>query len=180
VLGGEAPLVVTTDAARAGAAEQIAAFTRVLGLTLALAEEPGTLAKARDRAAPGQAVLVDSAGCDPFDAGEARRLLALARAVEAEVALVLPAGLDPAEAAETARGFALLGARYLVPTRLDQARRLGGVLAAAAAAELPLTLAGTGAGAADGLTVVTPDWLAQRLLGDGGAAARAVAEGTSR
>ena len=58
----------------------------------------------------------------------------------------------------------------------DQARRLGGVLAAAAAAELPLTLAGTGAGAADGLTVVTPDWLAQRLLGDG----RAPAEGSSR
>lgn len=165
--GGPAPLVVSTDAARAGAAEQIAAFTRVLGLTLALAEAPGTLAKARARAAPGQPVLVDTGGCDPFAPEEARHLLALARAAEAEIALVLPAGLDPAEAAEIARGFALLGARHLVATRLDQSRRLGGVLAAAQAGGLALAAAGTGPGAADGLAGLTPDWLAARLLGDG-------------
>jgi flagellar biosynthesis protein FlhF len=173
VLGGAAPLVVTTDSARAGAAEQLAAFTRLLGLTLALADQPGTLAKALAHAAPGQPVLIDSPGCDPFDAAEARGLLAMARAAEAEVALVLPAGLDPAEASELARGFALLGARHLVPTRLDQARRLGGVLAAADAAGLALAEAGVGAGAADGLARITPDWLAARLLG--GAAREAAA-----
>jgi flagellar biosynthesis protein FlhF len=164
VRGGVRPLVISTDHARAGAAEQIAAFTRLLGLMLALAETPGTLAKARAHAAPDQPVLVDTEGCDPFDDAQARALLALLRSIEAEVVLVLPAGLDPGEAAELARGFALLGARHLLPTRLDQARRMGGVLAAAAAAGLALAEAGTGPGAADGLTAVTPDWLAERLL----------------
>jgi flagellar biosynthesis protein FlhF len=166
VRAGLRPLIISTDHARAGAAEQMAAFTRLLGLMLALAEEPGTLAKARAHAAPDQPVLIDTEGCNPFDPPQARALLSLIRAAEAEVVLVLPAGLDPAEASELARGFVLLGARHLVPTRLDQARRLGGVLAAAAAG-LTLTEAGTGPGAADGLTHLTPDWLAARLLAAG-------------
>jgi flagellar biosynthesis protein FlhF len=167
VMAGVQPLVVTTDAARAGAAEQLAAFTRLLGLTLALAAEPGTLAKALAHRLPGQPILIDSAGCNPFDPAEARALLTLARAAEAEMVLVLPAGLDPAEASDLARGYALLGARHLLPTRLDQARRLGSVLAAAAAG-LALTEAGIGPGAAEGLAAVTPDWLAARLLAGAG------------
>jgi hypothetical protein len=40
VLSGTAPLVITTDGQRAGAVEQLAAFTRVLGVTLAVAPTP--------------------------------------------------------------------------------------------------------------------------------------------
>jgi flagellar biosynthesis protein FlhF len=162
MLGGAAPLVVTTDGARAGAVEQLAAFTRVLGLPLAVAPQPGTLVKALARRTPGQPVLIDTAGCDPFDPAQAETLLSLARAAGACILAVLPAGLDSCEAAELGRAFAALGARHLLPTRLDAARRLGGVLAAAAAG-LALTEAGTGPGAADGLTPLTPDWLARRL-----------------
>jgi flagellar biosynthesis protein FlhF len=163
VLAGLAPLVVTTDGQRAGATEQLAAFTRLLGLTLAVAGSPGTLAKALARRAPGQPVIVDTAGCDPFDPAAAAALLAFARAAEAEIVCVLPGALDPLEAGDLARAFAAMGARHLLPTRLDQARRLGGVLAAAAAGPLALAEAGTGPGAADGLTALSPAWLADRL-----------------
>ncbi len=162
VLGGAAPLVVTTDDARAGATEQLAAFTRLLGLNLAVAPGPAALVKALAHRTAGQPALIDSAGCDPFDPAQAEALLLLARAVGATIVAVLPAGLDAGEAADLARAFATLGARHLLPTRLDVARRLGGVLAAAASG-LALTEAGTGPGAADGLTPLTPDWLARRL-----------------
>jgi flagellar biosynthesis protein FlhF len=76
---------------------------------------------------------------------------------------VLPAGLDSEDAAETARAFHLLGCRHLLPTRLDAARRLGGVLAAAASGDLAFTEAGTGMDIATGLTPLAPGWLAQRL-----------------
>jgi flagellar biosynthesis protein FlhF len=162
VLAGGAPLVVTTDGARAGAVEQLAAFTRLLGLTLAVAPQPAVLARALARRQPGQATLIDTAGCDPFDPAQAALLLALAQAADAAILVVLPAGLDPGEAAELAAAFAALGARHLLPTRLDGARRLGGVLAAAAAG-LALAEAGTGPGVADGLTPIDPGWLAHRL-----------------
>ncbi|TPG43793.1 hypothetical protein EAH89_27985 [Roseomonas nepalensis] len=165
VLQGQAPFVVTADSQRAGAMEQIAAFTRVLGIPLALAGTGAQLAQALTRRARGQPMLLDTAGCDPFDPAQAEQLLALLRVTEAMPLLVLPAGLDPEEAAETARAFAALGARHLLPTRLDGARRLGGVLAAALSGPLALTEAGTGPGAADGLTPLTPAWLSARLTG---------------
>jgi len=165
VLRGAMPLVVTADSQRAGAMEQIAAFTRVLGAPLAMAGTGAQLAQALARRGRGQPMLLDTAGCDPFDPAQAEQLLALLRVTEAAPLLILPAGLDPEEAAETARAFAALGARHLLPTRLDGARRLGGVLSAAFAGPLALTEAGTGPGAADGLTPLTPDWLSARLIG---------------
>jgi flagellar biosynthesis protein FlhF len=166
VLAGTPPLIVTTDARRAGAAEQLAAFARILGLAVAVAQTPAALGKALAARAPGQPVLIDTAGSDPFDAAEAAFLVALIRAAEAEVVAVLPAGLDADEAAELARAYALLGSRLLVPTRLDQARRLGSVLAAAWAGPLALAEAGCGPGPADGLIRLTPSLLARRLAGE--------------
>ena len=160
--GGVPPLVVTADGQRAGATEQLAAFARVLGAPLVSAPDPASVAAAVARRGERQPVLIDTAGCDPFDPGQAASLLALARASGAAIVAVLPAGLDAQESADLARAFAVLGARHLLPTRLDAARRLGGVVAAAAAG-LALTEAGTGPGVADGLTPLSPEWLARRL-----------------
>ena len=82
---------------------------------------------------------------------------------------MLPAGLDPAESADLAVAFAECGALSLIVTRLDIARRLGGVIAAAAASRLPLTEAGIGPGAADGMIPLTAALLAERLTRSEGA-----------
>lgn len=159
---GAPPLVITADGQRAGATEQLAAFSRVLNAPLVSAPDPVSVAAAVARRGDRQPVLIDTAGCDPFDPAQAASLLALARASGATVVAVLPAGLDAQESADLARAFAVLGARHLLPTRLDAARRLGGVVSAAAAG-LALTEAGTGPGVADGLTPLSPEWLARRL-----------------
>jgi flagellar biosynthesis protein FlhF len=161
--GATPPLVVTTDGERAGATEQLAAFTRVLGATLAVAPSTAAAVKALARRTPAGAALIDTPGLDPFAPAQARRLADLVQATGAAVALVLPAGLDAAEAADIARAFAALGATHLVPTRLDAARRLGAVLAAAAAANLALSEAGTGPEVAEGLMPLDTAWLAARL-----------------
>jgi flagellar biosynthesis protein FlhF len=163
VMAGVKPLVITADGQRAGATEQLAAFTRLLGINLVVACHPVTVARAltrRDKDAP---VLIDSPGSDAFDAAQIDDLLGIARSADATIALVLPAGLDPAEAMDIARAYAGAGANLLVATRLDLTRRLGGVLAAAGAG-LALTEAGVGPGAADGMQPITPAWLAARLL----------------
>ncbi len=95
------------------------------------------------------------------------RLQAIAATAQAAVTLVLPAGLCPHEAADLARAYRRAGASHLVATRLDHARRLGSVLAAADAGQLCLAEAGVGPGAADGLLPLTPEFLAARLLPEG-------------
>jgi flagellar biosynthesis protein FlhF len=163
VMSGAAPLVITTDGKRAGATEQLAAFTRLLGVPLLVASHPVSLARALMQRTDGAPVLIDTAGADPREASEAEELRGLSLVAAAHVALVLPAGLDPAEAAELAVAHAECGAVSLITTRLDLAHRLGGVIAAAAASRLPLTEAGIGPGAADGLAPFTPSLLAERL-----------------
>jgi flagellar biosynthesis protein FlhF len=164
VLAGTMPMVITADGKRAGATEQLAAFTRLLGIDLIVASNPVTLGRALARRQDGAPVLIDAPGCDPFEPTQVEEIVTLATTGSASIVLVLPGGVDPAESADLAAAYAALGARHLVATRLDQARRLGGILAAAAAGRLALTEAGIGAGAADGMVPLTPSFLAARLM----------------
>jgi flagellar biosynthesis protein FlhF len=163
VMAGTAPMVVTADGKRAGAAEQLAAFTRLLGLQLLVASAPAALSRALARREAGAPVLIDTPGTDPFEAGQREDIAALAATAGARLAVVLPAGLDVGEATDLAGAYATCGARLLAATRLDLARRIGAVLAAAGAG-LALAEAGIGPGAADGLVPMTPDLLATRLM----------------
>jgi len=167
VLAGQTPMVIATDDAKAGATEQLRAFARLLGLPLLEAPDPLALSRLLTKRRPGTPILIDALGTDPFDRIQADQLRAMTAAAGACVVLVLPAGLDPQEAAELAQAYAEAGAVCLVATRLDITRRLGGILAAADAARLPLAEAGIGPGAADGLVPLTPGFLAARMLQTG-------------
>ncbi len=164
VLAGLAPMVITADGKRAGAIEQLAAFTKLLGINLIVASHPLAVGRALTRRQDAAPVLIDSPGTDPFDPTQTEEIAALAATADAVTALVLPAGLDPAEAADLARAYAEPAATLLVATRLDLSPRLGGILAAAVTGRLALTEAGIGPGAADGLVPLTPASLAQRLM----------------
>lgn len=163
VVNGIHPLVITADDRRAGAIEQLSTFTHVLGLRLVATSDPIELKRALAEREHNVPVLIDAPGLDAFDTRERDELAILAEIANAVVALVLPAGIDAAEAADLAAAHAAAGATLLITTRLDLARRLGGVLAAAAVG-LTFAEAGIGPGVADGLTPMTPSFLAQRLL----------------
>jgi flagellar biosynthesis protein FlhF len=164
VLSGISPSVIAADGCRAGATEQLTAFTRLLDLDLVVADHPVGLARAMSRRRPDAPVLIDAPGLDPSDAAQAAELRTLAAVAGATMVLVLQAGLDPAEAADQARAYAELGATLMIATKLDLARRLGSVLSAADAGGLALAEAGVGPGVADGLIRLTQDELAARLL----------------
>jgi flagellar biosynthesis protein FlhF len=163
VLAGQRPMVVSADGNRAGATEQLASYTRLLGLDLVVAPSSAALARALGRRQPGAAVLIDAAGADCRDPAQMHDLAALAAVARGRQALVLQAGLEPREAAEIASAHAEAGATLLVATKLDLARRLGSVLAAADVGGLALAEAGIGPGAADGLVPLTAALLAERL-----------------
>ncbi|HUB49903.1 MAG TPA: GTP-binding protein [Acetobacteraceae bacterium] len=164
VLAGGAPLIITTDGKRAGATEQLAAFTKLLGINLIVACHPVTLGRALARRGDAAPVLIDTAGSNPFDPTDSEELAALATTAGAAPVLVLPGGMDTAESADLAAAYATTGATAMVATRLDLTRRLGSILAAASAGHLALTEAGIGPGAADGLVPLTPAFLAERLM----------------
>ena len=165
-IAGRAVRVISTDTFRAGARAQLAAFTDILGTELVEADGPDELRTALD-ASPAEAlVLIDTAGVNPFDQADMAAAARLVEAGRAEPVLVTAAGGDPIEAAEIAACFAPLGVRRLVATRLDVARRLGGLLAAARSGPFSFAEASASAQVARGLAALTPALLARLLLGE--------------
>jgi flagellar biosynthesis protein FlhF len=163
VLSGQMPLVISADGRRAGAAEELAAYTRLLGIELIVANKAASITRALQWRKENTPVLIDSPGVNPFDASQIQTVCGLAAAVGAMPVLILAAGQDAQEAAEHAEIFAASDIHHMVPTRLDLARRLGAIVAAAHAGSLILSEAGTGPGATEGLTPLTPAILAARL-----------------
>ena len=124
--------VISCDNLRAGAAEQLSAFTRILEIELVTARGPQSLRRAVETAAMRHdLVFIDSPGLNPFKTSDMEYLAALIEAANVEPILVLAAGGDAQEAAEIGEVFGAAGATRLLSTRLDTTRRLGSILAAA-------------------------------------------------
>ncbi|HYB09167.1 MAG TPA: hypothetical protein VEJ16_05825 [Alphaproteobacteria bacterium] len=170
VLAGNRLTVITTDTIRAGGVEQLAAFTKILGVDIQVAEDAGALADAilagTSGASKADVLLIDTAGVNPYDEGEIAHAKALVDAVDAAAIVVLSAGGDPLEAAEAAVAFAEIGAKRLVMTRIDAARRLASLLTAAEAGKLALSDVGTTPHIANGLSPLNPVSLSRLLIGD--------------
>ncbi len=161
-LAGRPVAVITADIERAGGLEQLATLLAPLGLQPQPAADPPTLRRLVAGAAPGQ-LLIDSPGCNAFRPADLGLLSHLLEASRAAPVLVLPAGLDVADSAEIGHTYAALGARRLLATRLDAARRLGGLLAAAEAG-LAFAEAGIGRTIGQGLAPLGAHGLARLLL----------------
>jgi flagellar biosynthesis protein FlhF len=161
-LAGRPVSVVTADTARAAGVEQLAALLAPLELRPTPAPDLASLRRAVG-SADGAQLLIDSPGFNPFRPADLGLLSGLLEASRAAPVLVLPAGLGVADCAEIGHTYAALGARHLLATKLDAARRLGGLLAAAEAG-LAFAEAGIGRTIGQGLSAFSAHGLARLLL----------------
>lgn len=171
VMARKTAAVITTDTVRAGAVEQLAAFTRLLKIELKTCTSPKELAS-EIAAAKSGLVIIDSPGTNPFSATEMSELAGFTRVGNVELVLILAAGGDPMEAGDIAAAFKEIGATRLLATKLDMTRRLGSILVAADSARLKLCEVSATAQVADGLSPINPVSLARLLLPDLGKNAR--------
>lgn len=162
VLMGNSVDVITLDVGRAGSLAQLTTLLAPLDLTPTPVSTPAEITDVVNGCI-GDVVLVDSKSTNPFMPAELGELSTLVARAGAELMLVLPAGLGYADSAEIARSYAALGAKTMVVTKLDVARRFGGVLAAAEAG-LAFTTAGIGPIIGDGLCTLSADGVARLLL----------------
>ena len=162
VLEGRSVTVVTTDSARAGGLAQLAALLAPLELEPVPAPEPAALRRIVQQTA-SDTLLIDSPGLNPFRRADLGVLSSLLEASRAEPVLVLPAGLGVADCAEIGHTYLALGARRMLATKLDAARRLGGLLAAADAG-LAFAEGAIGPTIGPGLRPLTAGGLARLLL----------------
>jgi len=164
VMDGQKPAIITTDIARAGGIEQLSAFLNILSLPLLHAEDAKGLRDVLAKVGNRTQTIIDTGGLNPFDPQEMKFLARLISVEEMEPALVLPAGIDAEESAEIAMTFRVLGVKHLIPTRLDFARRLGGILSAADRAGLSFTEGSHTPQVVNGILTITPQTLVNLLM----------------
>ncbi|MCI5060218.1 MAG: GTPase [Alphaproteobacteria bacterium] len=166
VMSGLNVSVITTDTQRAGGQEQLEAFTNLMETELHLAATPQNLKTLLDspEILDSDQIIIDTAGANPFDSDHIKQLARFISAGTIEPILVMPTGYDAGEAGDIARIFASLGAKKLLSTRIDVARRLGSLLSAAHYGNMTLTDIGTSAKVAGGLSPLDAKRLTQLLM----------------
>jgi flagellar biosynthesis protein FlhF len=163
-VNGWAATVITCDLAKAGAIEQLATYARALEIPAYRAKDAATLRRAVDKADVDGLILIDTLGTNPLKKADLTQLRELAEAASAEIVLVMAAGGDPVESEELAAAYAEIGATRLVATKVDVARRYGGLLAAAEAGRLAFAGLGTSPEIASGLGTLRADQLCRLIL----------------
>lgn len=167
VLAGRSAVLISTDTS-AGAASQIEAFAQIIRTPVASAVAPAAVAetmaalRAED---PRRAFIIDTPGVNPFDRAETAQLRTILEAASAEPILVSPAH-GGGDLEDHAVMFKALGVRRMIVTRLDIARRLGGLLAASSSSGLALAQGSSSPYIAETLEPLNPFALARRLLTD--------------
>jgi flagellar biosynthesis protein FlhF len=130
------------------------------------ARDPNSLKDAIMAGNPEHQTIIDCAGGNPFKRSDFLRQSDFIKAIDAKVIMLLADGTDPLEAADLAQAYAELGAKGLIITRIDVARRHGSVLSAAAQGNLSIYGIGVGPSVSDGLKTLNPVSLARLLLSE--------------
>jgi flagellar biosynthesis protein FlhF len=163
--------VVTCDLDKAGGVEQLDAYAKALNVSSFRARDEQSLKRVVTQIPAEAFVIVDSVGCNPLIPADLDRLTGLGQAINAELVLVMAAGGDAAESAELGQLFAESGVKRMVATRIDTARRYGGLLAAADAGKMALAEFSVSAEIARGLVSSGADLVANLILPANGAEA---------
>ncbi|HEY1630293.1 MAG TPA: hypothetical protein VGF56_03210 [Rhizomicrobium sp.] len=175
-LAGRDVKLIATDPAGAGAVARLQAFAEHVGANFLVTETAETTANAILECSLQKCLaIVDTAGFDPRNGKARAAFTALAQIQDLEAVGIVSANGDAEEAAEIASALSLLGARRLIVTGLDMARRSGALLAAASQ-ELNLAYVTNSPYVAGGLETLTPLSLSRRIVETSGHADRGSAQ----
>ena len=137
--------LITTDAVRIGAQEQIHTLGRLLGIPAYAIDGAAELAGALEHLADKRLVLIDTAGLSPRDPRLEQELATLASASKRmETTLVLSAAAQAGAIEEAVQRFAAAQPTTCMLTKLDEATSLGGAISTLIRSRLPVTYVSEG------------------------------------
>ncbi len=137
--GSQDLALVSTDAYRVGAREQLMTYARILGAPLHVANSGRELARVLARLKSKKLILIDTAGMGPRDVRLTEQLAALQLgAACAKVLLALPAQGEGHALEEIIAAFASASPAACVVTKVDEAASLGAVISTTLRHKLPI------------------------------------------
>ncbi len=160
-------LPVAADLDGTAGGEQLAAYLEQERSQIRTAATPDALFDMlRAAREAGQRCVIDLPAINPFDQDDMASLQDLIQVVRAEPVLVMSAEGHPEDQADAARIFARAGIRRAILTKLDIARRRGGVISALSSAGIAFSHLAVTPFIGGGLVPAAPSRLAALLMED--------------
>ncbi len=157
--------MISADAYRMAAAEQLAVYGRIMEVPTREAGDPGQMRRALDELGDRDLVLVDTVGRSPGDQGSLEELQGLLKAVpHLENHLVLACPTRDRDQARVVDAFRAFAPRSLIFTKLDETGTLGPLVNQVVRTGLPLSYITCGQKVPDDLEEADRDRLAKRIL----------------
>lgn len=139
--------LVSVDAQRFGAQEQVEVLGRLLGVQSFVVEELAALPELLERLADRRLVLVDTAGISPRDAeveSRGKHFAQLAEQCGLQTCLTLSAAAQAGVLEEACRKFRSFDPAFCLITKIDEASSLGGTLSMLVDSQLPVSYVSEG------------------------------------
>ena len=158
-------LIISVDNVRAGANKQLESFANILELNFLFIKDPRSLFETIKREQDDyKLILIDTPGVNPFLPEEVNKVESFSESIKCDKILILDAGRNAFEAVEVAEIFVNLGAKYLIPTRMDLTRRLGTILSVADCCKLTFCSVSVSSSIANGLATIDSKSLSKLIL----------------
>jgi len=159
--------IVSLDDQRIGSTTQLRAYANLLDVPLSTATSAGGLARALAEVRDADLVLVDTAGISPGKPDDFKTLARrLARAGEPVTThLCIAASTRIEELDRMLHLYSATEPQAILPTKVDEAVAVGTVLAARVRSGAPLSFATTGQQVPEDITIATPRFIVDLLLG---------------
>jgi flagellar biosynthesis protein FlhF len=155
--------LITTDAYRIGAQDQLRIYGKILGIPVQTIHDQASLQASLSSLVQKKLVLIDTAGLSQRDDRVAEQI-AMLRGVRAQRLLILNATVQTETLEETVRRYASNDCSGCVITKIDEAVRLGGVLDVAVRNRLKLHYVSNGQRVPEDIHHPNPAYLVHRAL----------------
>ncbi len=165
-LGGESLTLATLDRQRIGAYKQLQTFGQMAGVPVILLDDERDLLALAKRAAPGQLILVDTEGRSARAMAACRPFAQIRTLIELETWLVIPATHQAGVLRQVLHSFQVCEPSALVLTKIDEAERLGEVLAVLLEQQLGLVFQSDGQGLEEDFQPANTEHLARLAFGE--------------
>jgi flagellar biosynthesis protein FlhF len=163
-VSGKSAALISKDAFRIGAMDQLRTYADLLGMPFESAFRPEELLEAARRHADKYAVLIDTAGHGPYNAGKLEELRLAAEALPGCRVILTVSLAQARDARRIAHSFRALRPRALIVTKLDETDMSWGLLDILRETGLPLAFTTSGQNVPDDIARADAGTLADTLL----------------
>lgn len=158
--------LITTDAYRIAAHEQLLTYGKILGVNVCLAEDEASLTRTLQKLADKKLILIDTAGMNPSDERVAIQMQAIQKQACISTVMVMSATSHYQVLHNAIKAYQNYSIDQCILTKIDEAVGVGGAISAHFESKIPLSYITNGQRVPEDIKLAVKDKLLEKINQD--------------